>query len=118
MMDVMDKNREGGRMIDKLTHIENKINQLKQKKDRIQNQQAIFLIKETQKILKEEFSLETVLNILKDSWTAASKTQKTEWATRGGSFSTSPPKVRKKSKAHNPEPEQSGKAEVPHHEHT
>lgn len=114
----MDKNREGGRMIDKITTIENKIHQLKQKKDRIQTQQALFLMKETQKILKEDFSLETALNILKDSWTTSSKTQKTEWTTRANSFPISSQKTRKKTETHNPAPEQSRKTEVQPHEHS
>ncbi len=113
----MDKNREGGRMIDKITTIENKIHQLKQKKDRIQNQQAIFLMKEAQKVLKEEFSLETALNILKDSWITSSKTQRSEWTTRATSFSTSSSKTLKKTETHNTTPEHSGKTEIPHHEH-
>ena len=66
----MDKNREGGRMIDKLTSIENKIHELKQRKERIQTQQSLLLMKETQKILKNEFSPEIALIILKDSWTS------------------------------------------------
>ena len=48
----MDKNREGGRMIDKVTFIGNKIQELKQRKERIQTQQSLLLMKETQKILK------------------------------------------------------------------
>lgn len=117
-MDVMDKNREGGRMIDKVTNIENKILQLKQKKDRIQNQQALILMMEAQKILKEEFSFETALNILKDSWATASKTQKQEWKKREKSFLLSVAKTCKKTEARNPTPEQSKKAEIPHHEHS
>ena len=113
----MDKNREGGRMIDKVTSIENKIHELKQKKERIQNQQALLLMKEAQKILREEFSLETTLNILKDSWTTASKSQKAEWKTRVSSFPISSPKTLKKIEKHNPAPEQSGKTEIPHNDH-
>src|SRR3990167_8398579 len=104
----MDKNREGGRMIDKIATIENKIHQLKQKKDRIQNQQALFLMKETQKILKEEFSFETTLNILRDSWTTASKVQKTEWKKCDRSFPITAPKTHKKTENHNTAPKQSG----------
>ena len=113
----MDKNREGGRMIDKVTSIENKIHELKQKKERIQTQQSLLLMKEVQKILKDEFSLEMTLIILKESWTNASKTQKAEWAARSGSFLTSSHKAYQKTKKHNPTPEQNGKAEIPHHEH-
>ena len=104
-------------MIDKLTHIENKICQLKQKKDRIQTQHAIFLMKEAQKILKEEFSPEAALNILKDNWNAASPSQKEDWKKRDTPFSTSPSGSFKKTETRNPAPHQSTKAEVPHHEH-
>ena len=113
----MDKNREGGRMIDKVTSIENKIHELKQRKERIQTQQSLFLMKEAQKILKDKFSSEMTLIILKESWTNASKTQKAEWAMRVDSFLTSFHKDHQKTKKHNPMPEQSGKAEAPHHEH-
>jgi hypothetical protein len=104
-------------MIDKLTHIENKICQLKQKKDRIQTQHAIFLMKEAQKILKEEFSPEAALNILKDNWSAASPSQKEDWKKRGAPFPTPPSGSLKKTETRNTTPHQSTKAEVPHHEH-
>ena len=105
-------------MIDKVTTIENKILELKKKKERLQTQQALLLMKEAQKILKEEFSLEVALSILKDSWTAASKTQKAEWKTRERSFPVSASKTHQKTQNHNPTPEQNRKAEVPHHEHS
>ena len=114
----MDKSREGGRMIDKVTSIENKIHELKQKKERIKTQQSLLLMKEAQKILKDEFSLETALTILKDSWATASKTQKTEWTTRAGSFLISASKAHPKTKKDNPTPEQSGKAAIPPYEHS
>ncbi len=113
----MDKNREGGRMIDKVTSIENKIHELRQKKERIKIQQSLLLMKEAQKILKDEFSPEMALIILKDSWTTASKTQKTGWATRVSSFSISASKTHQKTEKHNPATEQNGKAEIPPHEH-
>lgn len=109
----MDKNREGGRMIDKLSTIENKILQLKQKKERIQSQQAIFFMKEANRILKEEFSIEMTLAILRESWPTASKTQKIQWSMHESSFPIS--KVQKKSKDHYPTSQQSGKEEVRHH---
>jgi hypothetical protein len=113
----MDKNREGGRMIDKVTSIENKIYELKQKKERIQTQQSLLLMKEVQKILKDEFSPEMALIILKDSWATASKTQKAEWRTRAVLFLNSSHKTNQKTKNHNPTPEQNGKAEIPHNDH-
>jgi hypothetical protein len=113
----MDKNREGGRMIDKVISIENKIHELKQKKERIQAQHSLLLMKEAQKILKDEFSPEMALIILKDSWTTASKTQKAEWTTRAGAFLNPPHKTHQKTKNHNPTPEQNGKATIPHNDH-
>ena len=114
----MDKNREGSRMIDKVTSIENKIYELKQKKERIQTQQSLLLMKETQKILKDEFSPEMALTILKGSWSTASKIQKAEWTTRARLFLPSTTKTHQKTKKHNPTPEQNRKAEIPHNGHS
>lgn len=105
-------------MIDKVTTIENKILELKKKKERLQTQQALLLMKEAQKILKEEFSPNLSITILKDSWTTASKAQKAEWKTRERSFPVSATKTHQKTQNHNPAPEQSGKAEIPPHEHS
>ena len=104
-------------MKDKLTHIENKIHQLRQKKERIQTQQAIFFLKEAQKILKEEFSPDMALNILKDNWSAASIVQKEEWKKRDGYFLISSQETRKKAEERNSTPQQSGKTEASYHEH-
>lgn len=105
-------------MIEKLTNIDNKIQNLKQKKQRIQNQQAILLMREAQKILKEDFTNELVLHILQDAWHTASKTQKTEWATRANSFPISNSKNSKKIKKNSPAAEQIRKAKTSHHEQT
>ncbi len=105
-------------MKDKLTHIETKIRQLKQKKERIQTQQALLLMKEAQKILQEEFSPDGALKILKDHWNGASEAQKEEWKKRASPFLSSSYKTRKAVENHNPAPQQSGKAEAPHHEHS
>ncbi|MBL8676220.1 MAG: hypothetical protein JNJ47_02170 [Alphaproteobacteria bacterium] len=104
-------------MKDKLTHIETKIHQLKQKKERIQTQQAIFFLKEAQKILKEEFSPDMALNVLKDHWDGASVTQKEEWKKRASPFLSSSYTTRKTTENRNPTSQQSGKAEIPYHEH-
>lgn len=82
-------------MQNRLTHIENKICQLRQKKERIQSQQALLLMREIQKILQEEFSPDIALTILKDHWGIASEAQKKEWKKRVGSFL---PSARKKCK--------------------
>ena len=104
-------------MKDKLTHIETKIHQLKQKKERIQTQQALFLMKEAQKIFQGEFSSDVALKVLKDHWNSASETQKEEWKKRADSFLSSSHKTRKAAENRNPTSQQSRKAEVPHHEH-
>jgi hypothetical protein len=104
-------------MKDKITHIESKISQLKQKKERIQTQQAILLMKEAQKIFQEEFSPDVALKILKDHWNSATEAQKEEWKKRAGSFLSFPHKTHKATENRNPTTQQSGKAEVPHHEH-
>ena len=69
-----------------ILRIDEKIQALKKKKERIQTQQALFFIKEAQKILKDEFSPQVALLILSETWTQATKTQKEEWRKRGPSF--------------------------------
>ncbi len=103
-------------MKDKLTYIEHKIHQLKQKKERIQTQQALFLMREAQKIFQGEFSHDVVLKLLKDHWDGASEAQKEEWKKRASSFPISRSETRKKTETRSSAPQQSGKAEVPHHE--
>ena len=105
-------------MKDKLTHIETKIYQLKQKKERIQTQQALLLMREAQKIFQGEFSPDVALTILKERWDSASEDQKEEWKKRANSFLSSSHKTCKATENRNPTPQQSGKAEAPHHEHT
>ena len=105
-------------MKDKLTHIETKIHQLKQKKERIQTQQALLLMREAQKILQEEFSPDVALKILKDHWNRASEAQKEEWKKRASSFLSSSYTTRKATENLNPASPQSGKAETSHHEHS
>lgn len=105
-------------MKDKLTHIETKIHQLKQKKERIQTQQALLLMREAQKIFQGEFSPDVALKVLKEHWNGASEAQKEEWKKRASSFLSSPHKTRKATENHNPATQQSGKAEAPHHEHS
>ena len=104
-------------MKDKLTHIETKIHQLKQKKERIQTQQALLFMREAQKIFQGEFSLDVALKVLKDHWNGASEAQKEEWKKRAGSFLSSSHKMRKAAENRNPAAQQSGKAEAPHHAH-
>lgn len=104
-------------MKDRLTYIESKIHQLKQKKDRIQTQHALLFMKEAQKILEEEFSPNLALKILKEHWNKASKDQKEEWKKRESLFPSSNNKTRKTIKNSNPASQQSRKTEISHHEH-
>ncbi len=104
-------------MKDKLTHIETKIHQLKQKKERIQTQQALLLMREAQKIFQEEFSPDVALKILKERWDSASEAQREEWKKRAALFLGSSHKTRKAAENRNSTSQQSRKAEVPYHEH-
>lgn len=73
-------------MIDKLAHLDSKIQLLQKQKDKIRTHQALSFMKEAQKILIEDFTPEIALSVLKDSWAAASKSQKEEWKMMGYSF--------------------------------
>ncbi len=73
-------------MIDKLAHLDSKIQFLQKQKEKIRTHQALSFMKEAQKILIEDFTPEIALSILNDSWAAASKSQKEEWKKKGYSF--------------------------------
>jgi hypothetical protein len=79
-------NRNKDFMDDDLSKIEDKINLLKQRKERIKTQKAILLLKEAQGILSDNFSYELVLSILKNSWDSASEKQKEEWVKSANQF--------------------------------
>ena len=64
---------------DRLLCLDQKIQRLKEKREKLQIHQAILLTKEVQKILKDDFSPEFVLSILNKTWTSASIEQKKEW---------------------------------------
>ncbi len=66
-------------MDDDISKIEDKINLLRQKREKIKTQKALLLLKEAQGILLNDFSYELVLSILKNSWGSASEKQKEEW---------------------------------------
>ena len=66
-------------MDDDISKIEDKINLLRQKREKIKTQKAMLLLKEAQGILSDNFSYELVLSILKNSWSSASEKQKEEW---------------------------------------
>lgn len=91
-------------MKDQFSKIDQKILQLKQKKEKLQTQQALIFLKESQRILGEKFSPELAVHILSHAWKASSDNQKKEWeksCLQGGeeannSFRTSPQGSREK----------------------
>ena len=66
-------------MKDQFSKIDQKILQLKQKKEKLQTQQALIFLKESQRILGEKFSPELATHILFHAWKASSDNQKKEW---------------------------------------
>ncbi len=92
-------------MNDQFSKIDQKILQLKQKKEKLQTHQALIFLKESQRILGEKFSTELAAHILFHAWKASSDSQKKEWeksCLQGGeeannSFRTSPQGSREKS---------------------
>lgn len=75
--------------MDKIINIDNKIDQLKKKKQRIQMQQAILFRQEAEKIFENGFSPDIALAVLSD-WKTASEIKKKEWTARSHSFRTAP----------------------------
>lgn len=71
---------------EKFFSIEQKIQRLRQKREKLHLNQALFFTKEVQRILEDEFSLEMALVILEKTWVAASKSQKEEWNKHVPSF--------------------------------
>lgn len=74
-----------------LVRIDKKIQALKKKKEKIQIQQALLFMKETQKIFSENMSQNLALVILTEIWAKASNSQKEEWQKRARSFRVSSP---------------------------
>lgn len=92
-------------MIDQLTNIDEKIQHLKKKREKVQTQQAIQFMREVQKIFEDGFSAEIALGILSETWGAASEIQKQNWRKRGRSDSFRPsPAQSNRKKTQAPEP--------------
>jgi hypothetical protein len=87
-------------MIDQLTTIDEKIQRLKKRREKVQTQQAIFFMREVQKIFEDGFSAEMALGILSETWETASEKQQAEWKKRGATFR--PSSVQKSSKKSQP----------------
>jgi len=67
-------------MIDnQIKNINAKIDRLRKQKANTQTQQAICFVRETQKILRDDFTLEMALEILSARWSTASEIQKQDW---------------------------------------
>ena len=90
-------------MMDQLTTIDEQINRLKKKKERVQIQQAIIFMREAQKIFQTEFSPNIALSILSETWGTASEKQQAEWKKRGATFRPSSVQSSSK-KPQSPEP--------------
>lgn len=75
--------------MDKLNHIDEKINHLKKQREKVQLQQAILFHKEAQKIFQDGFSPDLALSILSETWGTATEKQQTEWKKRGCDFRSS-----------------------------
>ncbi len=77
-------------MIDQLTTIDEQINRLKKRREKVQTQQAIAFMREAQKIFQADFSPHVALTILSETWGSASEKQQAEWTKRGAPFLPSP----------------------------
>lgn len=90
-------------MIDPLTTIDEQINRLKQRREKVQTQQAIAFMREAQKIFQTDFSPDVALSILSETWGTASEKQQVEWKKRARDFRPSPAQSSSK-KTQAPEP--------------
>ena len=77
-------------MTDQLSHIDEKIHQLKKKREKVQAQHALSFMRETQKLFKEAFSAQLALTVMTESWGAAPETKKESWKKRSQTFPSSP----------------------------
>src|SRR3990172_7784936 len=69
-------------MQDMLSSLNEKIEHLKKKRERVETQLALSFMKETQKIFKEYFSAELALTLMKESWGAIPETTRKTWKQR------------------------------------
>jgi hypothetical protein len=66
-------------MTNPISKIDQKILQLRQRKEKLQTQYAVGFMKEAQNILGEKFSPGLALSILSHSWLSSSDHKKKEW---------------------------------------
>lgn len=72
--------------MDQLTAIDEQINRLKQRREKVQTQQAIAFMREVQKIFQTDFTPNIALSILSETWGTASEKQQAEWKKRSCNF--------------------------------
>jgi hypothetical protein len=66
-------------MIDHIKTINAKIDRLTKRKEKMKTQKAIHFMRETQKILQNDFTPELALGILSSIWGTASEAHKQNW---------------------------------------
>ncbi len=67
------------------TNIDAKIERLKKKKAKVQNQKAVLFMKEAKQIFQDDFNPGVALAVLSD-WAGATEAKKKEWIARSHSF--------------------------------
>ncbi|MBL8676862.1 MAG: hypothetical protein JNJ47_05520 [Alphaproteobacteria bacterium] len=73
-------------MMDKLITIEKQIHRLKERRNKLYAQQAVLFFREVEKIFKNGFCPDLVLDILTKTYETASALQQQEWKKRAPSF--------------------------------
>jgi hypothetical protein len=92
---------------EKLLSIDEKMQRLRKKREKIHLNESLFFTKEVQRILEDAFSLVLALVILEKTWPVASKSQKEEWRKCVPSFRASfIPSHEQKSQTYESAPEQ------------
>jgi hypothetical protein len=71
--------------MDKITNIDNRIDNLKKQKLKLQTQKAILFTREAEKIFENSFAPEIALAVLSE-WATATEAKKKEWTVRSRSF--------------------------------
>lgn len=74
-------------MIDHIKTINAKIGRLRKRKEKMKTQKAMHFMRETQKILRDDFTPELALRILSSIWGTASEVQKQNWRRNNFQFS-------------------------------
>lgn len=75
--------------------IDERIRRLKKKKEKMQTQKALLLLKGAQIILEDKFSYELALSVLSHSWKPSTDKQKEEWIKSAPKFRRTPRKTKR-----------------------